>query len=150
MLDIDPTGTPSVNALDLSTCRVLSSLEVVLPIHTASGRLEEAKTPYMVLNNLPRFLLSAPDTLRSVTFRLRDTEGWVSHFMADFAVTVRGIENALVELVDNKNLSSVTIHCDRHCKVTAESNKQVVGLVKRLQERRVLRVVGSNLGHSSK
>lgn len=110
-------------------------------MHTSSGRLAEAKVPYMVLNNLPRFLLSAPRSLRSVSFRLRNAEGWVSQFMADFAVTVRGIEDALVYLVDHKGLRTVTIDTSQGPKVTADSRKQVLSLVKRIHERRALRIV---------
>ena len=134
-----------MNALNLASCVALSSLEITLPVYTASGKLTDAKVPYTAPNNLPGFLSSAPPTLRAVTFRLQRADRWVSQISMDFNVAVRIIEDALIDLIDERGLRTVTVLCERGLELTVESGRHVVSLVPRLYERKVVRIASSEL-----
>ena len=128
-----------MNALDLSSCNVLESLKITFPMLTHTGKLSDARIHYTVPNDLPLFLLSAPPTLTTVVFHLELAKSWAPQLLTRFDAAVRGIEDAIVELVDQRGLQSVVVECDRNLGLAPGSREDSMDLLSRINERGVLR-----------
>ncbi len=132
-----------MNTLNLASLTALTSITIFLPVinETSDSSLLNAKMPYVIPNALPRFLLSTPRSLRTVTLVLRPTVGWDSKTLNDFGNALLIVESALIQIADRQKLERVIVRSEEGSELTAADQDYLYLLLDRLRYRGLLRLI---------
>ncbi|KAF7793691.1 hypothetical protein EIP86_004807 [Pleurotus ostreatoroseus] len=131
----------TINNLNIASLTALTSTTIIFPvIFTIPDSLTDAKVPYTIPNTLPKFLLSAPLSLREVTLVLRPAVGWDPKSLDDLGSTLLVVGSALSQIADRQKLVNVIVKKDEMGGLTSVERSYVSLLLDKLRDRGLLRL----------